>query len=143
MEEPNSIARPIPTVRLIVTGTGGRVLILRRALNSTGGGQWCLPGGKVDYNDTVEQAAARELEEECGLQAANLRFLFYQDSLPTAPGLMHCVNFYFECQSVGDLKLNAESMEFAWIAPEDLPRYAITFRNDEGLMRYWKEMADG
>jgi 8-oxo-dGTP pyrophosphatase MutT (NUDIX family) len=85
------------------------VLILRRALNSTGGGLWCLPGGKVDYGDTVEQSAERELEEETGLRAVEPRFLFYQDSLPYGPGQMHCLNLYFECAAEGEVALNDES----------------------------------
>jgi mutator protein MutT len=140
MEEKN-LSRPIPVVRLIVTDSSGLALILRRAADSTGGGAWCLPGGKIDYGETVEQAAARELQEETGLRGRALRFLFYQDSLPPAPGLMHCINFYLECEVGGGLALNPESTDSAWIGPEDLSRYQIAFRNDEGLRRYWSERA--
>ncbi len=140
MEEKN-LSRPIPVVRLIVTDSSGRALILRRAADSTGGGAWCLPGGKIDYGETVEQAAARELEEETGLRGRTLRFLFYQDSLPRAPGLMHCIIFYLECEVHGGLALNPESTDSAWIGPEDLSRFQIAFRNDEGLQRYWSERA--
>jgi mutator protein MutT len=129
--------RPVPVVRLIVSARDGRVLIVRRAAGSTGGGAWCLPGGKIDYGETVEQGAARELAEETGLRATGLRFLFYQDSLPDEPGLMHCINFYMECRMDGRLELNDESTEFAWIGPEELPQYPIAFRNDEGLRQYW------
>lgn len=138
MTETN-ISRPIPAVRLIIPDASGRILILRRAADSTGGGFWCLPGGKVDYGDTVEKSAARELEEETGLQARQLRFLFYQDSLPPAPGTMHCINLYLECIVDGRLVLNDESVETAWIGPGDMQRYTIAFRNDEGLARYWRE----
>jgi 8-oxo-dGTP diphosphatase len=133
------IARPVPVVRLIVPDASGRVLILRRALDSTDGGTWCLPGGKMDYGDTVEQAAIRELQEETSLRATSLRFLFYQDSLPPAPGRMHCLNLYLECAVEGEVVLNEESVEAAWISREEVPRYQLSFRNDAGLARYWAE----
>lgn len=126
-------------VRLIILDAAGRALILRRAAGDTAGGRWCLPGGKIDYCDTVEQAAARELEEETGLRATRLRFLFYQDSLPPTPGAMHCINLYLECLAEGDLVLNEESVEARWISREDMPGLSIAFRNDEGLARYWAE----
>ena len=132
-----TVQRPVPAVRLIVTDHGGRVLLLRRAGSRHGLGGWCLPGGKVDYGDTVETAAAKELREETGLRIEAVKFLFYQDSLPLEPGGMHCINFYFECRATGVLQLNAESSEAEWIGVEDLERYEVVFRNDEGLRRYW------
>ena len=138
MSEMNPV--PIPVVRLIVPDASGRVLILRRAANSTDGGMWCLPGGKIDYGDTVENAAIRELQEETSLRATSLRFLFYQDSLPPAPGRMHCINLYLKCAAEGEVILNEESVEAAWIGPQDLPRFPISFRNDEALVRYWKDV---
>jgi 8-oxo-dGTP diphosphatase len=117
------------------------VLIVRRSKvnEASSPGAWCLPGGKVDYGETVEQGAARELEEETGLRAKALRFLFYQDSLPHQPGQMHCINLYLECEADGCVALNDESTDSAWIGVEDLPRYSLVFRNDEGLRRYWSE----
>ncbi len=79
------------------------------------------------------------LEEETGLRDQNLRFLFYQDSLPPAPGQMHCINLYFECAVEGNLMLNRESAEFRWIGKEELSNVVIAFRNDEALIRYWNE----
>ena len=140
--EVTDFSRPIPVVRLIVTDSAGRVLILKRPADSTGGGAWCLPGGKVDYGETVEQAAARELAEETGLRSRALRLFFCQDSLPLSPGGMHCINLYFECEVAGSVKLdNRESVDAAWIGPDQISHYQITFRNDEGLQRYWSEHA--
>jgi mutator protein MutT len=136
----NPVSVPVPVVRLVVPDARGRVLILRRAADSTDGGMWCLPGGKIDYGDTVEKAAIRELQEETSLRATSLRFLFYQDSLPPAPGRMHCINLYLKCAAEGDVILNEESVEAAWIGPQDLSRFSISFRNDEALVRYWKDM---
>lgn len=129
---------PIPVVRLIIKNTRGEVLILRRSKSEYATGSWCLPGGKVDYGDTVKQSAARELQEETSLGCNSLRFLFYQDSLPLKPGGMHCVNLYFECAVSGDIVLNKESSHFTWIGPQDFENYEIAFRNDAALIRYWK-----
>jgi 8-oxo-dGTP diphosphatase len=132
-------AFPIPVARLIIKNTRGEVLILRRAESEYATGSWCLPGGKVDYGDTVEQSATRELQEETSLVCNSLRFLFYQDSLPLKPGGMHCVNLYFECAVSGNIVLNQESSHFAWIGPSDFKNYEIAFRNDVALIRYWEE----
>jgi 8-oxo-dGTP diphosphatase len=130
---------PIPVVRLIIPDTFGKVLILCRLNTVHAGGEWNLPGGKVDYGRIVEDEVRKELMEETSLECISTRFLFYQDSLPLKPGSMHCINLYFECTVSGSLRLNEESSKFAWIGPEDVKKYQLTFRNDEGLIRYWKE----
>lgn len=130
---------PVPVVRLIIPDNEGKILILKRTNTGYSEGQWCLPGGKVDYGETVEHAIAKELREETSFTVTSSRFLFYQDSLPAIEGKMHCINLYFECTVSGEIKLNDESGEFAWIGPNDMDNYDITFRNDEGLKRYWEE----
>ena len=130
--------RPVPVVRLVITNRDGNVLILKRAHTAYGEGEWCLPGGKVDYGETVEQAMVKELREETTMETDSWRFLFYQNSLPIKPGGMHCVNLYFECQASGHVVLNEESNQYAWIGPADLDRYTIVFRNDEALRQYWE-----
>lgn len=132
-------ARPVPVVRLIIAQPNGRVLILRRQNTSYGSGEWCLPGGKVDYGETVEESIVKEIREETSLICTATRFLFYQDSLPLKTGGMHCINLYFKCEVEGTVQLNEESSDHAWISQGDLPRYSLAFRNDEGVLRYWRE----
>ena len=78
------------------------MLILRRALARPTAADGVCRAERSDYGDTVEQAAIRELQEETSLHATNLRFLFYQDSLPPAAGRMHCLNLYLECSAEGE-----------------------------------------
>jgi mutator protein MutT len=129
---------PVVSVRLIVTNKDGRVLILRRPLKSHGAEGWCLPGGKIDFGATAEQTAVKELAEETALTCTNARFLFYQDSLPSEESAMHVVNLYFACEVEGQLRLNEESTDSAWISADNLADYRMVFRNDEGLRRYWE-----
>jgi 8-oxo-dGTP pyrophosphatase MutT (NUDIX family) len=128
---------PLPAVRALIEDADGRILIIRRANTDFGQGDWCLPGGKVDYGQTVEEALRREIMEELSQELVTAGFFFYQDSLPLVPGGPHFINFYFHCQVAGEMQLNEESSEFAWIGSADISRYHIVFRNDEALRRHF------
>ncbi|MDP2330452.1 MAG: CoA pyrophosphatase [Reyranella sp.] len=52
------------------------------------GGQWALPGGRLDPGETIEQAALRELEEELGVAAASADVLGTLDDYPTRSGYL-------------------------------------------------------
>lgn len=128
---------PVPAVRAIIVNEQNRVLLLRREESTQGGGQWCLPGGKVDYGQLVEEAVKREIGEETQLKCLRAIFLFYQDSPPLVPGGMHCINFVFQCSVEGNVILNDESIDYAWIQPNQRDNYSIAFRNDEILRRFY------
>ena len=52
------------------------------------GGQWALPGGRVDAGETIEQAALRELHEELGVVASTDDVLGTLDDYPTRSGYL-------------------------------------------------------
>ncbi|WP_266064068.1 NUDIX hydrolase [Brucella intermedia] len=62
-----SIRRPIPAVLAVVI-RGRSVLLVRRA-NPPDAGLWGFPGGKIEFGESLAQAAVRELFEETGVQA--------------------------------------------------------------------------
>jgi len=102
------------------------------------GGRWCLPGGKVEFGETTRGALEKELREETGLTCDAITFLFYQDSLPGPDAPLHFVNLYFECRASGEVALNPESSEFAWMGREELDSFALAFGHDEGMREYWR-----
>lgn len=61
------VRRPVPATIAVVIRDGS-VLLVRRA-NPPDAGLWGFPGGKIDYGETIEQAAVRELLEETGVVA--------------------------------------------------------------------------
>ncbi|WP_210204580.1 NUDIX hydrolase [Microvirga sp. 17 mud 1-3] len=60
-------SRPVPAVIAVVL-RGDHVLLVRRA-NPPDAGLWGFPGGKIEYGETVADAALRELQEETAIAA--------------------------------------------------------------------------
>jgi 8-oxo-dGTP diphosphatase len=131
-----SIQRPIVAIRVITQDNQGRILLLKRANSEYGEGQWCLPGGKLDYGDTPVHTGEREIKEETGLAVSDVNFLFFQNSLPMQPGKMHCVNLYFTCSCIGKVSLNEESSEFIWVTAQKALEYKPIFGADEAIRRW-------
>jgi ADP-ribose pyrophosphatase YjhB (NUDIX family)/ribosomal protein S18 acetylase RimI-like enzyme len=72
---PESTSPKPPAVQVgigVIVVRGGRVLLGRRR-GAHGAGDWALPGGHLEFGETPEACAARELAEETGLRAAALR----------------------------------------------------------------------
>ncbi|MFT4058287.1 MAG: 8-oxo-dGTP diphosphatase MutT [Legionella sp.] len=52
-----------------------RILITQRPLHASHGGCWEFPGGKLELNESPEQALIREVQEEIGLKVIKYQFL--------------------------------------------------------------------
>ncbi|HDQ25409.1 MAG TPA: NUDIX hydrolase [bacterium] len=64
---------PVPAVAVAVLKEG-RVLMVKRKINPCRG-MWCLPGGFIEGNESIESAAKRELFEETGQRARKITIL--------------------------------------------------------------------
>lgn len=129
--------RPYIAVRAIITNDSGGVLMLKRDATSHGDDEWCLPGGKIDFGQTAAEAVVKEVAEETLLNCRDIRFLFYQDSLPDQNIELHYVNLVFLCFVTGAVKLNSESSDYHWMKPDEIDKYKIAFNNDKILKKYW------
>ncbi|MFQ5576840.1 MAG: NUDIX domain-containing protein [Anaerolineae bacterium] len=107
----------------IIFNAKGQVLLTRRSDN----GQWCAPGGHLDFGESIEQAAIREAREETGLTVEIERLSgMYNVHYPAHifPERKGRAIFMvaFRCRIVdGTLTLNEEVTEFGWFDPHHLP----------------------
>ena len=67
MEQPKPALRPVPCVG-VVCWRGEEVLLIRRG-RPPRLGEWSIPGGKVEWGESLAEAALRELREETGVEA--------------------------------------------------------------------------
>ena len=104
----------------IVRDGAGRILLIRRADDSSvDPGCWDLPGGKLDYGETLAEALVREAREETGLTIAVGRPV-HTCHFTKEPFWVTCVTFACELEG-GDVHLSSEHREFAWIEPAEIP----------------------
>ncbi len=107
---------PLPTVDVVVI-RDGRVLLIER-MNPPAG--WALPGGFIDYGESAEAAAVRELEEETGLKVQSLDLLgVYSD--PGRDPRHHTLSVVYWGHAKGEALAGDDAAALNWFALDDLP----------------------
>jgi 8-oxo-dGTP diphosphatase len=115
---------PLPTVDVIIEIPGeprpGIVLVRRK--NPPHG--WALPGGFVEYGETLEDAAVREASEETGLEITLLR-QFHSYSEPSRDPRGHMVSVVFLARADGTPMGGDDASEARAFSPDDLPQDVV------------------
>jgi 8-oxo-dGTP diphosphatase len=130
---------PVPTVDIIIEYASGIVMIHRK--NPPEG--WAIPGGFLDYGETVEAAAFREAREETGLGLSDLR-MFHVYSDPARDPRQHTLTTVFVASGSGTLAAGDDAGRAAVFTKDDLPA-AIAFDHARILADYfsWKHGEKG
>jgi len=121
--------RPALTVDIVVFGFDGgvlKVLLIKRKLEPYKD-RWALPGGFVSIDETLDQAALRELKEETGLRNVFLEQLFTFGTLERDPRERVVSVAYYALVKLGKHNVVADSdaKETAWFAVKELPKLAF------------------
>ena len=104
---------PLPTVDIIIENKAGIVLIERA--NPPFG--WAIPGGFVDYGESLEDAARREALEETGL-SIELLCQFHTYSDPSRDTRQHNISTVFIAKADGIPKAGSDAKQAqVFIAP--------------------------
>jgi 8-oxo-dGTP diphosphatase len=123
-----SLVQPIRP-QLAVSGAifrNGKVLLVRRA-RSPGKGFYSLPGGRVEFGESLHTALHREVDEETGLRIEILGLAGWREVLPGASGGGHYLIMSFAARWTDqEPVLNDEHDDFKWLAPDDLGDLKVT-----------------
>ena len=108
-----------------------RLLMVKRA-NAHGNGTWSTPGGHLEFGETPEACALRELMEETGVLGTAPRFITLTNDIFPTEG-KHYITIWVQVEHAsGEASLTApyESSEVRWFELDDLPQpLFIPFQN--------------
>jgi ADP-ribose pyrophosphatase YjhB (NUDIX family) len=122
--------------RLVVTTLpvteSGEVMLIRRGI-APGIGQWAQPGGFLEIDETVRDAAIRETLEETGLLVEPGAIVGLYSGVPAA-----VVVVAFEARVVGGTqRTTREALETLAFAPDAIPWDKIAFETSVRALRDW------
>lgn len=96
----------------------GKILLVRRA-RSPAKGFYSLPGGRVEFGETLHAALHREIAEETALKIEIVGLAAWRELIPAGEGSGHYVILSFAARwSAGEPELNEELDDYRWLAPD-------------------------
>ena len=103
-----------------------KVLLVRRA-RSPAKGFYSLPGGRVEFGETLHAALHREVAEETALKIEIAGLAAWREVMPTVEGSGHYVILSFAAHwRAGEPDLNEELDHYQWLAPGALGELKVT-----------------
>lgn len=103
-----------------------KILLVRRA-RSPAKGFYSLPGGRVEFGETLYAALHREVGEETALKIEIAGLAGWREVLPETAGGGHYLIMSFAARWVaGEPLLNDELDDFRWLAPDGLGDLEVT-----------------
>jgi phosphoglycolate phosphatase-like HAD superfamily hydrolase/ADP-ribose pyrophosphatase YjhB (NUDIX family) len=129
---------PLATVGALIFNAAGEVLMIRTHKWSD---LWGIPGGKIKWGESSEDALRREISEETGLQVVDIEFVLVQDCIHSKEFYRdaHFVLLNYTCHCAGQPRviLNEEAREARWVTMVEacrLPLNAPTRKLLEAVM---------
>ncbi|HKG99997.1 MAG TPA: NUDIX domain-containing protein [Bradyrhizobium sp.] len=125
------MARPVqpPHPQLAVSAAifrEDKILLVRRA-RSPAKGLYSLPGGRVEFGETLHAALHREVDEETALKIEIVGFAGWREVVPgTSGGGHYLIMSFAACWVSGEPVLNEELDHFRWLKPGSLGTLEVT-----------------
>lgn len=114
--------RVVPVAAGVLTDASGRVLLARRISGRDLAGAWEFPGGKIERNETPEEALRRELKEELGIDVLATEPLM---SVPQHTGSKSIMLDVFKVTKYSGQPRGLENQALAWVPNSKLRSYPM------------------
>ncbi|MEW6095389.1 MAG: NUDIX hydrolase [bacterium] len=108
---------PIPTVDIIIELEDKGIILIKRKNPPYG---WAIPGGFVDYGESLEQTAIREAKEETSLDVELIK-QFHTYSDPQRDPRHHTITTVYIAKATGTPKACDDAKEIGIFTQENLP----------------------
>jgi len=126
---------PIPTVDIIIEIESKGIVLIKRKNPPHG---WALPGGFVDYGESLEEAAIREAKEETNLHVKLLR-QFHAYSHPERDQRHHSISTVYISKAKGRPKAKDDALDIGIFSKRNLPD-EIAFDHRSILSDYFNQV---
>jgi 8-oxo-dGTP diphosphatase len=133
--------RVVPGVPAIIRNDKGEILLGKRAKNMhLFPDYWGLPGGLIEYGETVEMAIKRELREEIGVESEVTHYGKPSMSLPSKEFKFQDLSLPVYCKIKGVPQAGDETSQVKWFAPSKIKRMKLAYDHkkilqEEGLLK--------
>jgi ADP-ribose pyrophosphatase YjhB (NUDIX family) len=127
---------PFPTVDIIIEIPRRGIVLIKRKNKPFG---WAIPGGFVDYGETLEEAAVREAFEETGLKVELVR-QWHTYSDPKRDPRHHTITTVFIARADGEPAAADDAQEAGIFRAENLPE-PMAFDHRDILQDYFGQSA--
>ena len=125
---------PHPTVDIIIEMESGGIVLIERKNYPFG---WALPGGFVDYGESLEQAAVREAKEETSLDIT-LKSQFHTFSDPKRDPRQHTISTVFIATGKGTPFAKDDAKDIGIFSRDNLP-LPLAFDHEKILKQYFNK----
>ena len=128
---------PVVAVAVFAAREDGRVLFLRRS-REPARGRWAPPGGFIDFDETAEAAAAREVREEVALEVTDLRFVGSWPNRYAFRGVEYRVlDLFFMARAANPCgaTMVEEAEALAWVHPKEMDPGVMAFPSMTAALR--------
>ncbi len=131
---------PVGAVGGLIVNHRNELLLVRRA-RDPGKGKWGLPGGFIDRYETAEQALAREVREETGLQLMQCCYLISAPNKYAVGGFAAPVIDLFFCGRVEESQpivlQDTELDDYEWTRPTEQHLDNLAFHSNRLAIEFW------
>lgn len=135
---PKEYKNPKPTVDIIIELEGKGIILIERKNPPAG---WAIPGGFVDYGESLEEAAIREAKEETSLDI-RLKCQMHAYSDPKRDPRFHTVTMVFAADAEGLPEAKDDAKNIGVFTENNLPG-PLAFDHAQVLKDYFRWKRDG
>jgi ADP-ribose pyrophosphatase YjhB (NUDIX family) len=120
-----------------------KILLVRRA-RSPAKGYYSLPGGRVEFGETLHAALHREIREETAMEIEIIGLAGWREVVPETSGRGHYLIMSFAARwAAGEPVLNDELDDARWLDPDALGDLKVTGGLPEVIQSAWRLLQAG